>query len=135
MRNDDSKNVAKTVAEVLNTVGYDCDTRLRPSKQNGPIYGVGGCDCGCSPDFQMYYSEDKLAIIPIVGRNPNFSIQKEPPIVRFEGKEEVRAKIISNLREILPKLKTLDVVFDGDECPEYLQSFRRKQQSKITEDS
>jgi hypothetical protein len=134
MRNGDSENVAKTVAEILNTVGYDCDTKLRPSKQNGPIYGVGGCDCGCSPDFQMYYSGDKLAVIPIIGRKPNFSIQKEPPIVRFEGEEEVRTKIISKLKERLPKLKTLDVVFSENEYPDYLQSFIRKQPAKIKDD-
>lgn len=110
-------DIALVVVEVLNKQGYHFSSGITSS--SNLIYGVGGCGCGCSSDFQMYYDSETgtLAIVP-----PLLSDN----LKNIRGKESELAGMIKQRKN---KLKRVDLVLseNPNEWPDYLKKYARKQ--------
>lgn len=106
-----AKTVARVVADALRRDNFVAGERFNPEDQEGPLYNVAGCPCGCAPNFQMYYLRKVLAVIPFeeYGRN------RMTP----DRKGRVRRRI----RRRLPELRELDILSEEDKkYPGYLES-------------
>jgi hypothetical protein len=84
--------------------------------EKSPVYSQGGCDCGCSPEFQFFYDGKKLAILPcsLILTHSNWELS---PADRWKMMKELRTEIA---------LEEIYFVFRGEAIPYFLQEHMRR---------
>jgi len=106
--------VADTIVRELERIIPFYTPQGHLSKLGGPVYSQGGCECGCAPEFQFYYDEDNLAIVPCF-----FALDFTEPI------EQNRVTFGSAVQNRL-HLDRVDLVMRGEQPPEYMAQYMRR---------
>lgn len=111
-----AKDVGEVVAKAIEEAGgMMMETSGDHVIGESPVYSFGGCDCGCAPEFQFYYDEKKLAILPC-------SFGLTPP--NWDLTSDNRKKLISRVRSELG-IKRAYLIMRGEEPPEFLKQYLR----------
>tara|TARA_Y100000310_G_scaffold317158_1_gene369694 strand:+ start:665 stop:1042 length:378 start_codon:yes stop_codon:yes gene_type:complete len=119
LKRDPGEKASSVIISTIEKFGgiiMDDDTEhtKRLGGEHVPIYTHGGCGCGCAPEFQFYYDENKLAVMPCGFHlsSPNFELG--------DKKSEFLANIQSQL-----KTNETYWIERGEDTPEFLKRYLR----------
>jgi hypothetical protein len=71
-------------------------------------YSQGGCECGCAPEFQFFYDNNNLGILPCFIDSDSIELIKQH---RTELKNTIKKKL---------GIEQVDIVIKGEKIPEYV---------------
>lgn len=111
------KPSAGKVAQVISDELADIIPFYTPQgcfSQLGPVvFSQGGCDCGCSPEFQFFYDKERLGIAPCFFDTDSTDAIKQ-------NKDQFLAAVRNRLG-----ITRVDLVMRGEQPPEYMATYMR----------